>query len=315
MKKFLLRSLAVLATVALIGTIGPVQRVIAQGMVQVTTLVGTEQISLNYPCTTSCYVTTATLKTYIGSGSNGVDAQTGTTYTVVAADMGKLVTFSNASAIAVTLPQATGASFGAGQTFTASTIGAGAVTITPTTSTINGASTFVINQNRSVTIYSDGTNWQVDPGASGLQATPATIAEGGTASSTAATARTSLAVPGLATANTYTAGLQQIGSGSGVPVHVATAQTTAPALTSCGTGSPTIVGTDTAGLVTMGTSASGCVITFNVAYTGIPFCVVSWIATPLASQSYVTAAASITTTQTSTSGNKLQYACFAQSGG
>jgi hypothetical protein len=38
--------------------------------------------------------------------------------------------------------------------------------------------------------------------------------------------------------------------------------TTAPALTSCGT-SPAIVGTDMAGTVTMGTTPTGCVITFN----------------------------------------------------
>jgi len=57
------------------------------------------------------------------------------------------------------------------------------------------------------------------------------------------------------------------------------------------------------------------VITFNVAYTSTPYCVVSWIATPLASQSYVTAAATITTTQTSTSNNKLQYICVGQAGG
>jgi hypothetical protein len=114
--------------------------------------------------------------------------------------------------------------------------------------------------------------------------------------------------------NTFSGALQQFGSGTGAPTHIATGQTTAPALTSCGT-TPSITGTDTAGIVTMGTTATGCVITFNVAYTAAPFCVVSWIATPLASQSYVTAAASITTTQTSTSNNKLQYVCVAQSGG
>jgi hypothetical protein len=125
--------------------------------------------------------------------------------------------------------------------------------------------------------------------------------------------------PAFATALTgaydFTNALITNGNAAGTPTHIATAQLTPPALTSCGTGSPTIVGTDEAGIVTMGTSATGCVITFNVAYTAIPFCVVSWIATPLASQSYVTAAATITTTQTSASGNKLQYICRAQAGG
>lgn len=96
--------------------------------------------------------------------------------------------------------------------------------------------------------------------------------------------------------------------------HVNT-NATPPVLTSCGTGSPTITGSDTAGIVTLGTSATGCVITFAVAYTGTPYCVVSWIATPLASQSYVTANTAITLTQTSTSGNKVQYVCIGPSGG
>jgi hypothetical protein len=90
--------------------------------------------------------------------------------------------------------------------------------------------------------------------------------------------------------------------------------TTAPALTSCGT-TPAITGTDLAGIVTMGTTATGCVITFNTPFATAPVCVVTWIATPLASQSYVTAAASITLTQTSTSNNKAQYVCVAQAGG
>jgi hypothetical protein len=114
--------------------------------------------------------------------------------------------------------------------------------------------------------------------------------------------------------NTFTGAIQQFGSGTGAPTHIASGQTTAPALTSCGT-TPSITGTDTAGIVTMGTTATGCVITFNVAYTATPFCVVSWIATPLASQSYVTSNTAITTTQTSTSNNKLQYVCVAASGG
>lgn len=50
-----------LAALALAGTVGPVQRAISQGMVNFTALVGTEQISLNYPCVVSCYVTSAQL--------------------------------------------------------------------------------------------------------------------------------------------------------------------------------------------------------------------------------------------------------------
>lgn len=119
----------------------------------------------------------------------------------------------------------------------------------------------------------------------------------------------------LSGAYVFSNALVTFGNSAGTPTHIATAQTTAPALTSCGTGSPAITGTDEAGIVTLGTNATGCVITFNVAYTGTPYCVVSWIATPLASQSYVTSNASITLTQTSASGNKAQYICRATAGG
>ncbi len=107
----------------------------------------------------------------------------------------------------------------------------------------------------------------------------------------------------------------QIGSGTGIPTHIASGQTTAPALTSCGTGSPTISGTDTAGTVTAGTTATGCVITFNVAYTAAPHCVVTWRGTPLISQSYTVSNVAITLTQTSTSGDLVDYICVAPSGG
>lgn len=93
--------------------------------------------------------------------------------------------------------------------------------------------------------------------------------------------------------------------------RIATGGTTAPALTSCGT-TPAIVGTDMAGTVTMGTTATGCVITFNVPYATAPVCVVTWIATPLASQSYTTSTTAITLTQTSASNNVAKYICFGQ---
>lgn len=106
-----------------------------------------------------------------------------------------------------------------------------------------------------------------------------------------------------------------LGSSTSIPAHAGTAQMTAPALTSCGT-SPAIVGTDTAGEVTMGSGGpTGCVITFNRPYTGTPFCVVTWMANPLAAQSYANDNAAITLTQTPTSGNKVRYLCMARAGG
>lgn len=85
-----------------------------------------------------------------------------------------------------------------------------------------------------------------------------------------------------------------------------------PVLTSCGTGSPTIVGTDLAGTVTTGSSATGCVITFARVQAAAPHCVVTWIATPLASQSYATSTTAITLTQTSASANVIKYFCVGQ---
>lgn len=87
-----------------------------------------------------------------------VNAQTGTTYTVLGSDRSKLVTLKNATAIAVTLPQA-GASFPSGWVASFSNQGVGAATITPTTSTINGVASIVLLSGQSVDIVSDGTNY------------------------------------------------------------------------------------------------------------------------------------------------------------
>lgn len=69
------------------------------------------------------------------------NAQTDTTYTVVKDDHHRYVTHSNASAIATALAQATG-NF-ARLSYISHNLGAGANTITPTTSTINGVATLV----------------------------------------------------------------------------------------------------------------------------------------------------------------------------
>jgi hypothetical protein len=89
----------------------------------------------------------------------GVNAQTGTTYTVLSTDTTKLVTFNNSSAQAVTLPVATTTGFGAGSVFRFRNLGAGAVTITPTTSTIDGVATVVLVSGEGTEIWSDGTNY------------------------------------------------------------------------------------------------------------------------------------------------------------
>lgn len=87
-----------------------------------------------------------------------VNAQTGTTYTYLTTDFRRLVTHTNGSAIAGTLPQA-GAAFPANWFMFVQNRGAGALTITPTTSTIDGAATLVLNQNEGALIVSDGNNY------------------------------------------------------------------------------------------------------------------------------------------------------------
>lgn len=96
------------------------------------------------------------------------NAQTGTSYTVVATDRTKYLTFSNAAAIAVTLPQAGTTGFNNNFAFIACDIGAGTTTITPTTSTIsftNGsaytsaAASMTLATGQCGRIYSDNSNY------------------------------------------------------------------------------------------------------------------------------------------------------------
>jgi hypothetical protein len=88
-----------------------------------------------------------------------INAQTGTSYTVVDGDCGKLVSLSNASAVAVSLPQANGSTFVSGWSVDFQNKGAGTVTVAPTTSTINGASSLLLTQNQGMHCQSDGTNY------------------------------------------------------------------------------------------------------------------------------------------------------------
>jgi len=101
----------------------------------------------------------------------GINHQTGTTYTVLTTDENKLVTFANAGSVAVTLAQATTAGFTAGAYFPVYNIGPGTVTITPTTSTVNGSATLVLSAGSGATIYSDGTNYSAQLGGGGASLT------------------------------------------------------------------------------------------------------------------------------------------------
>lgn len=81
-----------------------------------------------------------------------------------------------------------------------------------------------------------------------------------------------------------------------------------------GTGTPTLSGTDTAGLLTMGTSATTGQVTFGTAYGAVPSCVVTGQNLASVSPIYVLATTGINITQTpATTGNKYNYICLSSS--
>lgn len=94
-------------------------------------------------------------------------AVTGTTYTVGVADQCALLNFTNASNVAVTLPNAA-TTFPAGFRIAVRNGGGGTVTITPTTSTINGAATATLAPGQSADIWTDHTNYVTASGTGSL---------------------------------------------------------------------------------------------------------------------------------------------------
>ena len=85
-----------------------------------------------------------------------LNAQTGTTYTLVAADVNKLVTLSNASAITVTIPNGV---FTTGQEINLQQIGAGQVTfVSDGTTTFTGTGTALRTQYSAATLVCTASN-------------------------------------------------------------------------------------------------------------------------------------------------------------
>ena len=79
---------------------------------------------------TSGQVLTAAELDAVATAMIAINAQTGTTYTTVLADDGKLVTCDNASAIALTIPPNSSVAYGIGTQINIMQLGAGQVTIT-----------------------------------------------------------------------------------------------------------------------------------------------------------------------------------------
>ena len=88
-----------------------------------------------------------------------INAQTGTTYTPVLADNGKLVTLSNASAITLTVPTNASVAYPTGAQINIEAIGAGQVTIVGDTGvTVNGTGTKLRTQWSAATLVKLGTD-------------------------------------------------------------------------------------------------------------------------------------------------------------
>ena len=154
-----LRTLIV-AIVALIVT----AIAIPDAYAQLTKLQAQGQVTADFPTQTNGQITPAVLSAFLNNiiasyqQFAAVNAQTGTSYTIKASDYGQLVTLTNSSPVAVTVPQPTGtlATFN----FYVQNLGAGTVTLTPTASSICGASTLALTTNQWAWVVSDGVNYQ-----------------------------------------------------------------------------------------------------------------------------------------------------------
>lgn len=113
------------------------------------------------------YCNGTTYYSFRGLGPGGVNVQAGTTYNVTAADNDKLIVFTNANPVAVSVPQA-GTSF-ISTTFKAdfAVVGAGLVTITPTVSKVDNNPTTVLSSGQGLRMYSDGSNYWTNRGGGG----------------------------------------------------------------------------------------------------------------------------------------------------
>jgi hypothetical protein len=146
------------------------------------------------------------------TNTSSFPTRTGANYPIVAADVFTVVYLSNASNQIPTIPAAGSAGFETGKYLEVCNIGAGTQTITPATSTIGGAATYVLPAGsagapKCVGINSDGTNYKLDltgVGAALVGSGTAAMGTSAIASATCATAVT-VAATGVATTDVITA--------------------------------------------------------------------------------------------------------------
>lgn len=130
-----------------------------------TDLLECEQSGTNRKCTaaqTATYINSLVTSTAVPS------VQSGTNYAFQGTDITKIIYLSNASNQIPTIAQAGTGSFTTGWYATACNIAAGTQTITPTTSTIAGAATYVLPAGsaaapKCIGLISDGTNYVIVP--------------------------------------------------------------------------------------------------------------------------------------------------------
>jgi hypothetical protein len=97
------------------------------------------------------------------SNIGSVDARTTTSETIALAALGKLVTFNNSGAVAVTLDSTVPSDF-----FCAvEDLGVGTATLTPSSGTINGVATLALATGQGGLLFFDGTNWKAVTGGGG----------------------------------------------------------------------------------------------------------------------------------------------------
>lgn len=134
------------------------------------------------------------------ANTSAVRATTTTSEALANSDLGKLVTFSNASAVACTIAQAgSGGNFAAGWVASLKNLGAGTVTCTPTTSTVDGAAAVVLLPGQGLDLYSDGTNYFTQGGQGRLVAKGTLALATSAISSAACTSAQTLTATGVTT--------------------------------------------------------------------------------------------------------------------
>jgi len=117
----------------------------------------------------------------VSYAGNGINAQTGTTYTLVLTDAGKNVTLSNASSVTVTIPANSSVAYATGTVISLTNLGAGTVTVAAGGGVTLNGSTLTISQYSASSIMKIATDTWVLTSGGGIP--KAVFSSGGTTSS------------------------------------------------------------------------------------------------------------------------------------